>query len=92
MINRRLLLTVLLVILGVGSLGFAFYLYATMQSMYETFSYYGISRDSMMENPEVSQALWNLKVGIVELILAAIVLFSASAYVVLRVRPKVINE
>jgi hypothetical protein len=70
--------------LAVGFLGCAYYLYSTLQSMYETLASYGVPAQWMMENPHAAKAIWNLRIGVVGFMVSAVVLLIVSLYLLWR--------
>ena len=78
--------SIVLALLGVACLGLAGYFYWTMQSMLDTFAYYGVSENSVMDHPESSRAIWNLRFGVIQFVIGGIALFTASVFVFIRTK------
>lgn len=78
--------SIALALFGAACLGLAGYFYWTLQSMLGTFAYYGISENSVMEHPELSNTIWNLEFGVIQFVIGGIVLLMTSVYVFRRTK------
>ncbi len=64
--NRFLLVSLLLLLIGLFCFGIALYSYWTLQNMYEIFAYYGAGEKVFLEDAEIARTLFNLKFGIIK--------------------------
>lgn len=76
--NKLLMLSALLFAIGVVCFGISGHFYWTMKSMQDTFAYYGMSEQGYLANPEVAEALWNLRLGTIQFIVGGVTFWIVS--------------
>ncbi len=64
--NKFLIISIILLVIGLFFFGFAGYCYWTIRDMQETFAYYGIGENTYLSNAKTAPTFLNLKFGIVK--------------------------